>query len=90
VIPVDSDLLKWTTGILLGGGAAGVVQTGTALLRLFSTKTTAGFGNPVVATTEHMAALGTSMFSIIAPVVTGILMLLLIAWLVMKAVNRKQ
>jgi hypothetical protein len=37
-----------------------------------------------------MAALGTSMFSIIAPVVAGILMLLLIGWLVAKAVSRKQ
>jgi hypothetical protein len=90
VIPVDSDLLKWTTGILLGGGAAGIVQTGTALLRLFSTKTTAGFGNPVVATTEHAAALGTSIFAIIAPVVAGIIMLVLIGWLVTKAVSSRR
>jgi hypothetical protein len=90
VIPVDSDLLKWTTGILLGGGAAGIVQTGTALLRLFSTKTTAGFGNPIVATTEHAAAFGTSIFAIIAPVIAGIIMLVVIGWMIMKVVAKNQ
>jgi hypothetical protein len=84
VIPVDSELLKWTSGILLGGGAAGVVQTGTALLRLFSTKTTAGLGNSVVATTEHMAALGTSLFAVFLPVVAGVGTILLIGFLVSK------
>lgn len=90
VIPVDSELLKWTTGILLGGGAAGVVQTGTALLRLFSTKATAGFGNPVVATTEHAAAFGTSIFAIIAPVLAGILVLVLIFWIAIRLISKKR
>ncbi len=84
VIPVDSELLKWISGILLGGGAAGVVQTGTAILRLFSTKTTAGFGNPVVATTEHMAALGTSLFAVFMPVIAGIGALLMISYVLIK------
>jgi hypothetical protein len=89
VIPVDSELLKWTSGILIGGGAAGVVQTGTALLRLFSTKTTAGLGNPVIATTEHMAALGTSLLAVFVPVVAGIATILLIAYVLVRLKNKK-
>lgn len=88
VLPVDNELLKWGTGILMGGGAAGVIQTGTSLLRLFSTKTTAGMANPVVSTTEHVAALGTSMMSVLLPVVTGVLVLLLILYIVVKAGRR--
>jgi hypothetical protein len=89
VIPVDSDLLKWTSGILLGGGAAGVIQTGTALLRLFSTKTTAGLGNPVIATTEHMAVLGTSLFAVFVPVVAGVACIILIVYVLTKLKIKK-
>jgi hypothetical protein len=89
VIPVDSELLKWTSGILIGGGAAGVVQTGTAMLRLFSTKTTAGLGNPVIATTEHMAALGTSLFAVFVPVIAGIATIFLIVYLLLKLKSKK-
>lgn len=89
VLPVDSDLLKWISGFLIGGGAAGVIQTGTSLLRLFSTKATAGIGNPVVATTEHAAALGGSLLSVALPVITGILMMLLVFWLLGRLLTLK-
>jgi hypothetical protein len=89
VIPVDNELLKWTSGILIGGGAAGIIQTGTALLRLFSTKTTAGFGNPVVATTEHVAALGTSLFAVFVPVIAGLITIVLIGLLLYKVKSKK-
>ncbi len=84
VLPVDNELLKWASGILLGGGAAGVMQTGTSLLRLFSTKSTAGIANPVVSTAEHMAALGTSVFSVLMPVIAGSLILLLIVYILFR------
>jgi hypothetical protein len=88
VLPVDNELLKWSSGILLGGGAAGVIQTGTSLLRLFSTKATAGIANPVVSTAEHMAALGTSVFSVLLPVIAGSLMLVLIFYILIKGSRR--
>jgi Domain of unknown function (DUF4126) len=31
VLPVDHELLKWVTGILIGGGGAGIIQAGTSL-----------------------------------------------------------
>jgi len=40
-------MLRWTLGILVGGGAAGLVQTSTALLRGASTAGTGGRANPV-------------------------------------------
>ncbi len=84
VLTVDNDLLKWTSGILLGGGAAGVIQTGTSLLRLFTTKATAGFGNPIVATSEHVASVGTSVFSIFFPLIAGSIVLVLIIYILYR------
>ena len=46
-LPHLDPTLRWTLGILVGGGTAGLVQTGTALLRGASTATTGGLGNPV-------------------------------------------
>jgi hypothetical protein len=67
VLPIDSELMKWITGAAVGGGSAAVVQSGSALTRLTSTKMTAGLGNPVVATVENVAATGTSILSLIIP-----------------------
>ena len=90
VLPVDNDLLKWVVGILLGGGSAGIIQTGTALLRLASTKTTAGFGNPVLSTAEHAAAFGSSVFAITIPIIAGIVMLVFLVFLVRKIFSLKK
>ncbi len=87
VLPVDNDLLKWVLGIFIGGGSAGIVQTGTALLRLVSTKTTAGFVNPVVSTAEHAAALGTSLSAIFLPVIAGLVMLVFLVFLARKILS---
>jgi hypothetical protein len=84
VLPIDQDLLKWVTGIMVGGGSAGIIQMGTSMLRLASTKTTAGAGNPVVATAEHGLALGQSIMAIALPVITGILVLLFLLFLLAK------
>ncbi len=84
VIPVDNDLLKWTMGLFVGGGAAATVQGGSVLTRLASSKLTAGTGNSVVATGEHAAAIGTSLLSLIIPLIVVTVILLLIAFIIMK------
>ncbi|MEJ8817897.1 DUF4126 domain-containing protein [Lacibacter sp. H407] len=81
-------LLKWILAIVAGGGAAGTVQAGTGLLRLFSSKATAGTGNVVVSTGENAAAIGGTALSFIAPVIIALLMLLLIGWILVKGVGR--
>lgn len=77
-------MLKWILAIIAGGGAAGTVQAGTGLLRLFSSKATAGVGNAVVATGENAAAIGGTALTFVIPVVVAVLMVLLIGWIVVK------
>ena len=77
VLPIDSELMRWITGAAVGGGSAAVVQSGSALTRLTSTKLTAGMGNPVVATVENVAATGTSILSLVIPFFILALFLLL-------------
>jgi hypothetical protein len=90
VLPIDQDLLKWVTGIMVGGGSAGIIQMGTSILRLTSTKTTAGAGNPVVATAEHGLALGQSVMAIALPVITGILVLVFLLFLLAKLLRLRR
>ncbi len=53
-----SPLLKWSLGIIAGGGAAGTVQALTVTARATSSATTGGMGNPIISTLEA----GLSMF----------------------------
>ena len=84
VLPIDSDLLKWITGFIFGGGSAATIQGGTALTRLASAKLTAGLGNPVVATGEHAAAIGTSVLSLVMPLIIAAIVIVAITYLLMK------
>ena len=88
VLPIDSEMMRWITGAAIGGGSAAVVQSGSALTRLTSTKLTAGIGNPVVATIENVAATGTSILSLIIPFFILALFLLLTI-LLFTAVRRR-
>ena len=62
-------LLKWTVTIIGGGGAAGLIQAATVLLRLKSTALTGGLGNPVVATAEAAGSVIASIVAIVLPLV---------------------
>ena len=84
VLPIDSDLLKWVTGFIVGGGAAATIQGGSVLTRLASTKLTAGTGNAVVATGEHAAAFGTSVLSLFIPLVVAVVVILVVTFIIMK------
>jgi len=84
VLPIDNEFLKWVIGFLFGGGAAATVQGGTVLTRLASTKLTAGIGNPVLATGEHAAAFGTSALAVLIPLFFAALVIILIAYLILK------
>lgn len=77
VLPVDNELIKWTAGFILGGGAAATIQGGSALSRLASSKFTAGTANPVVSTGENVAALGASVLALFIPVVVAIIFILI-------------
>lgn len=66
-------LAEWLLALVLGGGIAGVVQSGTLALRGTSTATTGGLANPAVATGEVTGAVGASMLGVVLPLVGAIL-----------------
>lgn len=84
VLPIDNELLKWITGLIVGGGTAATVQGGTVLTRLASTKLTAGVGNHVVATGEHAAAFGSSILSLFIPLIIAVLVILAVVFIILK------
>ena len=89
ILPVgDNEPLRWAVGLLAGGSAAGTIQLGTGLLRLFSSKATAGTGNVVVSTSENVAAVSGSVLSLFIPVLIAVLLLGLIVWIVVKLGKR--
>ena len=80
-------LVRWTIAVIAGGGAAGLTQGFTALLRAKSTLTTAGLGNHLVATGEIGAALLLSLLSLAAPLLAVVLVALL-SLLAVRAMRR--
>jgi hypothetical protein len=78
--PELSPLLRWTLAIVAGGGVAGLVQAGTALLRLKSSTLTAGAGNPLVSTGELVGAVLLSLLGLLAPLLAaaGVVILLVV------------
>jgi len=80
-------IVKWTTALIAGGGAAGLTQGLTSLLRAKSTLATAGLGNHLVATGEIGAALALSLLSLAAPLLAVVLVALL-CWLAVRALRR--
>ncbi|GAB3516875.1 DUF4126 domain-containing protein [Emticicia fontis] len=89
-LKIDSPELKWTLGIIAGGGMAGTIQAGTSLLRLASTKFTAGFGNSIVATIENFISIIFSALTLWIPVFIAILCVFLFFFLIRKVVKRFQ
>ena len=80
-------LVKWTTAVIAGGGAAGLTQGVTALVRAKSTATTGGLGNPFVATGELGGATVLSLLAIFAPIVALVLVVLAV-WVAVKLLRR--
>lgn len=84
VLPIDSDMLRWTTGFIIGGGIAAAVQGGSVLARLLSSGLTGGGGNNAVATGENAAAIGTSLLSLVIPLIVVPVLLVLLVVLIVR------
>jgi hypothetical protein len=80
-------LIKWTTAVIAGGGAAGLTQALTSLLRAKSTVATAGLGNHLLATGELGAALTVSLLALLAPV-AALAAVALFSWFGLRLVRR--
>jgi hypothetical protein len=73
VITDMSPLMTWSVALIAGGGTAGIIQTGTVLLRGMSSVTTMGMGNFTVATGEMTGSVVTTILAILAPLMTFLL-----------------
>jgi hypothetical protein len=69
VTPDLPPLLRWAVAIVAGGGAAGLIQGTTVILRLASLALTGGLSNPVVATGELLGAITLALLALLAPLV---------------------
>lgn len=73
-----SPLMRWTLAIIVGGGAAGTVQVATDAVRLASSVSTGGVGNPLVATGEIIGSTVLSLLAVAVPVVAGVVAFLVV------------
>ncbi|UOG73551.1 DUF4126 domain-containing protein [Hymenobacter tibetensis] len=80
-LPDLDPMIRWGLGILVGGGTAGVIQTGTTLLRAGSTFGTAGLANPVLATAENTLAVVGTVLALLVPVLAAGLGLVLVLYI---------
>jgi hypothetical protein len=76
-----SPFLKWTLALIAGGGVAGLVQTGSVLLRGASTAATGGVGNVLVSTGEIFGSILTTLLALIFPIL-GLLVVVLLCGLI--------
>jgi uncharacterized membrane protein len=77
--------------IILGGTLAGVVHLTKAKLRLASTVTTAGMGNPILSVTEDAGALIGTVAALFFPVVVALLVMLaiVVTWIALRRFLRR-
>ena len=80
-------LLKWTAAVIAGGGAAGLTQGLTTMLRANSTVWTGGFGNAVIATAELGGALLVPLLALAAPL-AALAAVVLLLWLAIRLLRR--
>jgi Domain of unknown function (DUF4126) len=80
-------MIKWTTAVIAGGGAASLTQGLTSLLRAKSTVLTGGLGNHVLSTFELFAALALALLALCAPLV-ALAVVVLGAWFGLRLLRR--
>jgi len=80
-------LVKWTAAIIAGGGAAGITQGVTAMIRANSTVFTGGLGNPVIATAEFGGAAIVSLLALAVPFV-ALGVVILFCWFAVRTIRR--
>ncbi|WP_338868292.1 DUF4126 domain-containing protein [Spirosoma sp. SC4-14] len=87
---IDNPVLHWGLGLMLGGSTAGIVQAGTSLLRIGSTATTGGLGNPVVATGENVASVSLSLFSIFLPLIAIVIIAAVLIFIISRLLAKRK
>ncbi|MCC3159582.1 DUF4126 domain-containing protein [Hymenobacter sp. 15J16-1T3B] len=83
-LPELNPVLRWGLGVLVGGGTAGVIQSGTALLRAGSTAATGGLANPLFATLENVLAVVGAVLGLLLPLLMAALAVGLIVFVLSR------
>ena len=79
-----SPFLKWTLALIAGGGAAGIIQGGSVLLRGKTALATGGTANPFLAAGETAGSAVLSVLAILIPVMVAIAILAVCVWVLWK------
>ena len=80
-------MVRWSSAVIAGGGAAGAIHAVTSLLRAKSTVMTAGFGNHAIATGEVAGALIVSLLALAAPL-AAVTIVVLFCWFAVRLLRR--
>lgn len=83
-------MLRWVLAIIVGGGAAGIIKAGTAVIRLGSSTFTGGFGNSILATLENFISILFSVVAVFVPVLAGICAIVVTVFSFTKILHRKK
>jgi len=83
-------LMTWSTAIIAGGGTAGLLKSGGAIVRGGSTAMTGGLGNPVVSTFENILAVVLAISSLFLPVLVAIVVVFLLIAVLRRIFGRKK
>ncbi|MCP4292586.1 MAG: DUF4126 domain-containing protein [bacterium] len=70
--------MRWAIALVAGGGTAGLIHSATSALRLGSTATTGGLGNPVFATMEVAGSTALTILAIVLPVAALVVVVFLL------------
>ncbi len=89
VVSGMSPFLTWTLAAIAGGGVAGMIQSGTVLLRAMSSASTLGTGNFAVASSELAGSFVLSVVTLLMPVFTLTVVVALVIWVWRRRVRRR-
>ncbi|MCK5843643.1 MAG: DUF4126 domain-containing protein [Victivallales bacterium] len=85
----STPFIRWALAIIAGGGAAGVVQGSSVLVRGASSASTGGLANPVLSTLELVAAIVGTILAILLPLV-AMAIFAFVAYKMIKRFMRKR
>ena len=76
--------IRWTLAVIAGGGTAGLIKGTSTATRAVTSITTAGIGNPIIATIEVIGSILLSVMAVFIPLLAVIMVLVLLGLMVRR------
>ena len=73
-----SPLMQWSCALIVGGGIAGLMQTGSVSTRVASTVVTGGMANPFISIIQTVMAIVTSVLAVLVPILAIVLVAIML------------